>query len=51
MMAGLYKDFSLKKVKTCNILVDAEYLTSLMVRSNYFLVHSLAEQSAVASII
>jgi hypothetical protein len=47
---GLYfNGFSLKKVITYNILADVEYLTSLLVHSNYFLVCSLAEQSAVVS--
>jgi len=47
---GLYfKDFSLKNVITFNTLVDADYLTILLVHSNYFLLLSFDEQSAVAS--
>ena len=44
-----FKDFSLTKVITFNTLVDVEYLTSLLVHSNYFLVCLFAEQSAVVS--
>jgi len=41
---GLYfKDFSLKNVLTFNTLVDVDYLTILLVRSNYFLLHSFDE--------
>jgi len=47
---GLYfKDSSLKKVITFNMLVDVEYITSLLVHRNYFLLRSFTEQSAVVS--
>ena len=44
-----FKDFSLKKVITFNTLVHADYLTILLVHSDYFLLHSFDEQSAVVS--
>jgi len=45
---GLYfKDFSLKKITTFNTLVDVEYMRNLLVDSNYFLVRSFTEKSAV----
>lgn len=47
---GLYfKEFSLKIGIIFNTLVDVDYLTSLLVHSNYFLVRSFTEQSAVVS--